>query len=71
MTNHHNRERDQNEEDSDEKKLQAGKIIVDVDNRQITALENVSLFDNNPNASINEINADIISVLWESGELEQ
>lgn len=53
---------------SGEKILNAGKIIVDTENKQITALENVSFNDSSENASINEISADIISVLWESEE---
>lgn len=53
----------------DAKRLEAGQIIVDPENKQITALENVSLHDESKNASINEISADIVSVLWDSGEL--
>lgn len=49
-----------------EKTIKAGKIILDSANKQITALENVTFSDSDKNASINEITADIISVLWES-----
>ena len=49
-----------------EKTIRAGKILVDTANKQITALENVLFTDSDKNASINEISADIISVLWES-----
>ena len=51
-----------------EKTLRAGKIVVDIVNKQITALENVSLSDSSKDAAINEISADIISVFWENEE---
>ncbi len=56
-------------EDIGEKKLSAGRIIVDLDNSQITALENVYLVDDSKNASLNELKADIISIHWKTGEL--
>ncbi len=49
--------------------LSADTIIIDMDNSRLTALENVSYSTDDESASIQEIEADIVTVSWESGSL--
>ncbi len=52
-----------------EKTISATEIIIDSENRKLTALENVVFSDKNSNASLNDIESDIFTIFWDTGEL--
>ena len=47
--------------------LSADTIVIDMDNSRLTALENVSYHTDDESAAIQDINADIVTLAWESG----
>ena len=49
--------------------LSADTIIIDMDNSRLTALENVNYSTDDESASIQDIEADIVTVTWDSGAL--
>ncbi|MDY5931050.1 MAG: hypothetical protein SPJ34_03365, partial [Candidatus Ornithospirochaeta sp.] len=54
---------------SSSKTLNASSVIVDTERRFLTALDNVSFQDSDNNASLPKIEADIVTVFWDSGSL--
>lgn len=50
--------------------LSADTIIINTDNSHLSALDNVHYHSDSPNASIDDIDADIVSVFWDSGEIK-
>ena len=50
--------------------LSADTIIIDTDNSHLSALDNVRYHSDSENASINDIEADIVSVFWNTGEIK-
>ncbi len=49
--------------------LSADMIIIDTDNELLTALDNVIYSSDDEDASIQSINADIVTLFWTSGEI--
>ena len=50
------------------KTLSSSSLILDTENKKITALGTVVFKDNSKDAAIQEINADVFSLLWEKGD---
>ena len=50
------------------KTLSSSSLILDTENKKITALGTVVFKDNSKDAVIQEINADVFSLLWEKGD---
>ena len=50
------------------KTLSSSSLILDTENKKITALGTVIFKDNSKDAAIQEINADVFSLLWEKGD---
>ena len=50
------------------KTLSSSSLILDTENKKITALGTVVFRDNSKDAAIQEINADVFSLLWEKGD---
>ena len=50
------------------KTLSSSSLILDTENKKITALGTVVFKDNSKDAAMQEINADVFSLLWEKGD---
>lgn len=55
--------------DNDKKTLSATKVVVDTSRKIITALGNAKYVDSASDAAIKEIEADILTVAWEEGDI--
>ncbi len=50
--------------------LRADTIVIDTNNSHLSALDNVRYHSDSPDASIDDIEADIVSIYWDSGEIK-
>ncbi len=57
------------EKSSEKKTLSASLVIVDIERKIITALGNATYVDSSSSAAIKEIEADILTVSWDEGDI--
>ncbi|MBQ0071256.1 MAG: hypothetical protein KBS81_05285, partial [Spirochaetales bacterium] len=55
--------------DQEPKNLSASRIVVDGELSKVTALGNVIYRDSDSNAALQEISADVFTILWEKGDI--